>query len=236
MSYNNNNTNPHQNRWEPPKKPSTSIPQQQKKSSSLLGNLLTKQKASAHQTDRYRMQIARPFASPSQLDKKKSKSDKANAMFNSRQNDIVSRKSSDDSHWSVNNRRPISNTQNNASSTTAVPRRKVTFGAASLLVDEPIRPQPKSSGSVSEVEQTKVGRKRSRWDVRPKVELPPSTSTSTAAFYNNTTMQPNKNSSYAGLSNNRWDVKPQPSSTNSHSINSSNEEDNYKLSKEMKSK
>jgi len=158
-------------------------------------------------------------------------------MFNSRQNDTVSRKSSDDSR-SVNNRRPISNTQNNASSsTTAVPRRKVTFGAASL-VDEPIRPQPKSSGSVSEVEQQqpKVGRKRSRWDVRPKVELPPSTSTSTAAFYNNTTMQPNKNSSHAGLSNNRWDVKPQPtSSTNSHSINS-NEEDNYKLSKEMKIK
>jgi len=244
MSYNNNNTNPHQNRWEPPTKPSTSIPQQQKKSSSLLGNLLTKQKASAHQTDRYRMQIARPFASPSQLDKKKSKSDKANAMFNSRQNDIVSRKSDSSSNnmfSNSNHRRSISNTQNNASSTTAVPRRKVTFGAASLLVDEPIRSQPKSSGSVSEVEQPKVGRKRSRWDVRPKVELPPpSTSTSTAAFYNNTTMQPNKNSSHAGLSNNRWDVKPQSSSstttTNSLSINSSNEEDNYKLSKEMKIK
>ena len=195
MSYN-NNTNSHQNRWEPPTKPSsssshTSIPQQQqKKSSSLLGNLLTKQKASAHQTDRYRMQIARPFASPGQLDKKRGSADKANAMFNRSNNEVVSRKSSDNRqsyNMNSNQRRSISNTQNSTS--TAIPRRKVTFGAASL-VDESTRPQPKSSSV--ETEQPKVAsRKRSRWDVRPKVELPPSTTSTT-----NNLMQPNNNSSH----------------------------------------
>ena len=242
-------------RWgPPPQKSAPPPPPSAKSNNNLLGNLLSSSQRSAQQTDRYRMQAARPFADSSQigqaakranaaynrqlgielLPKKKSVDidNNTNGMTHERTTKVVSFQNSDSKHIQQqanddgstkqcksaplpvgstlsflasamgNNRKPIpankapsptlplplpppvDNNNNNRITTLGdskcesiqheLSKKGVTFGSTLFIAEEDLK---QSQSNSSTEEEPNIKRKRSRWDVRPKVEMPSSTST-----------------------------------------------------------
>mmetsp|Transcript_2910 Transcript_2910/g.6275 ORF Transcript_2910/g.6275 Transcript_2910/m.6275 type:complete len:1508 (+) Transcript_2910:157-4680(+) len=145
---------------------------------STLANLLSSQRRSAVQSDKYRVQRARPFADSAHIDRAVGKRDKKHLQpslekgrgnnkshQNSYQGSSQGSFSSSDRHRSTVQCRSGMSCRNPKceyahESDTSIPSHRVRFGS--------------SSDSKTTINSEERPRKRSRWDVRPRFEPPPS--------------------------------------------------------------